>query len=381
MRIGEFVTVFPSGETEVYGPGRVAYHLAKELAERGHEVYVFSSFTDDVVKRQGSLTVYFYKSLFKIGFSYISPKLLFNPLKHDIDLVHAHSDTPVSVLAGLMYAKKKRKPLVVTWHGEWSENYGSIIRRVGVWISKKWLISRVLASADIIVVPSEYFIEESIFLKRYRDKIIEIPNGVDIETFAAPYSKEEVRKILGLEERGRVVLQVSVLLERKGPHILLKAIPRVVERCENVTFVFVGGGELERYRMLARKLGVEKYVKFTGYVKEGEKLLYYKAADVFVLPSVEEVMPLALLEASAAGLPIVASDLTTLRRIIEDGYNGLFVKRGDPRSLADAIIYLLENEDVRERIGKNARERIKEYSWSRIAERYEEIFKELVKHD
>ena len=110
------------------------------------------------------------------------------------------------------------------------------------------------------------------------------------------------------------------------------------------------------------------------------KPFYYRAADVFVLPSVmkSEVFPIVLLEASASGLPMVVSDLDTLKCIIEDGYNGIVTKRGDENNLAGAIIYLLENEGVREKMGKNAREKVKDYSWGRIAEMTEKVYEGLI---
>jgi glycosyltransferase involved in cell wall biosynthesis len=131
--------------------------------------------------------------------------------------------------------------------------------------------------------------------------------------------------------------------------------------------------------MLSRRLGVERNVKFAGFVEENLKPFYYRAADVFVLPSVmkTEVFPLVFLEASASGLPIVVSDLDTFKCIIEDGYNGIVTKRGDENNLADAIIYLLENEEVREKMGENAKKKVDDYSWERIAEETEKVYEEV----
>ena len=129
-----------------------------------------------------------------------------------------------------------------------------------------------------------------------------------------------------------------------------------------------------------KKTGVEKNVKFTGFIEEALKPLYYKAADIFCLPSVmkSEVFPIVLLEASAASLPMIVSDLDTFKCIIENGYNGLFTKREDEKDLADAVIYLLENKDIREKLGKNARKKVEDYSWERIAEETEKVYVGLI---
>ena len=108
--------------------------------------------------------------------------------------------------------------------------------------------------------------------------------------------------------------------------------------------------------------------------------MYYRAADVFVLPSTisTEVFPIVLLEASASGLPMVVSDLDTFKCIVDDEYNGLFTKRKDEGNLADAIMYLLENQNVRERMGKNARKKVEDYSWEKVAEMTEKVYNEVI---
>jgi len=382
MKVGHFVSNFPSEalRTEVYGAGRMAYNLCKELAKRGINIHVFVPSSKNLIETNENLIVYFYNSLLKIGIMNISYRLLFAPLHYSVDIVHIHNDTPISVLAGLIYKKRKKRPLIVTWHGDWIENYGNLIRRIGVFISNKSLVDWVLSEADVIVTPSKYYIKESRFLRRYEEKIIEIPNGINLKDFIIPYSKEECRRMVGISSE-KVVLFLSALYPLKGPHILLKAIPEVVKEHRDVLFVFVGGGRVEEYRKLAEQLGVIKYVKFTGYVEEKQKPLYYKIADIFVLPSIEtfENFPLVLLEASASGLPMIVSDLNTFNCIIRNGYNGLFTKRGNEKSLADAIIYLLENETVRKRMSKRSKKMAKNYTWDKIAEKYERIYENILK--
>jgi Glycosyltransferase len=108
--------------------------------------------------------------------------------------------------------------------------------------------------------------------------------------------------------------------------------------------------------------------------------LYYKAADVFCLPSTmsTESFGIVNLEAMACGVPIVASKIGGIPDVVKDGENGLLVPPWDSEALADVIIYLLENEDIREKMGNIGREKVEGYSWARIAEETEKVYKEVL---
>ena len=156
---------------------------------------------------------------------------------------------------------------------------------------------------------------------------------------------------------------------------------KILENIPNSKLVFVGSGPMrEGLEKQSKKLSVEKYVIFAGFVEEGLKPLYYRATDIFVLPSImnTESFGIVNLEAMACGVSIVASKIGGIPDVVKDMENGLLVPPKDSNALADAIIYLLENENVRERMGRNGRKKIKNYSWERIAEETEEIYKELI---
>ncbi|MEM2144384.1 MAG: glycosyltransferase family 4 protein [Candidatus Jordarchaeaceae archaeon] len=380
MHIGQFVSMFPSQGEEVYGAGRAAYFLCKYLSKKGHSVHVFVPSKRCFVEKEHNLSIHFYDSLFKIGVMNFSYKLLFDPLNYSLDIIHVHNDTPISVIAGLRYAIKKRKPLVVTWHGDWISNYGNIVRRMGVYLSNKFIVKKLLSKASIIVTPSIHYVQESKFLMDYAERLVEIPNGIELQEFNIPYSKNECKKILGIDESKNIVLFVGGIYPLKGPHVLLKAIPEIAKQNKNVLFIFVGGGDIRRYEILAKSLGIQEYVKFTGYIKEGQKHLYYKASDIFVLPSIEtfESFGIVNLEAMSSGIPIVASKIGGIPDVVKNGENGLLVPPKDHDALADAIIYLLNNEDVREKMGRKGKERVKDYSWDKIAEKYEEVYRGLI---
>ena len=344
MRINYFITHFPyknrpvNGRYFIGGAEAVASNLAFILAKKEHKISIFTTSADSKaeIERYNGINVYRYGTNFSVISGRFSLGLLKNPVKYPTDLVHVHVSVPIGDIAGLWYAKKRNVPLVVTYHGDMQGGYGGLVRRMSVYFYNKYLLDNVLSYADVIISPSEYYINESRFLGRYRDKIVVIPNGISIDEFDIGYSKEECREKLGLPLDDDIILFLGILDPYKGPDVLLKAMPRLLKKVPDAKLVFVGAGgmkgELER---LTNKLGIEKHIQFTGFVEKDVKPLYYRAADVFCLPSVikSEVFPIVFLEASASGLPMVVSDLDTFKCIIDDGYNGLVTKRRDEKNL------------------------------------------------
>lgn len=396
MRIGYFTAHFPYKDRlddneyykQYYHSGAVfaAYQLAINIAYKGHDVSVFTTSINskDHLEKYKNMTIYRYATNFRVLASNISCGMFYKPLKHNVDIVHVHFDIPPGPLAGLRYAKKRKIPSVVTYHGDWQESFGGFVRRTALSFYNKHLLDKTLSYANAIISPSKYYIDESRFLGKYRDKIVVIPNGIDINEFDIPYSKEKCREKLGLLINENIILFVGNFTPYKGPDALVRAMQKIAKEVPDTELVFVGSGGM-RYDLeeLSKRRGVDKYVKFAGFVEESLKPLYYKAADVFVLPSTmnTEVFPLVLLEASASGLPMVVSDLDTFKCIIEDGYNGIVTKRRDENSLADAIIYLLTNEDIRKKMGKNARKKVEDYSWERITEETEKVYEMVMNNE
>ena len=354
------------------------------MAKLGHKIDVFTtSFTSrDSTENDEDVMIHRYGTNVKLLTSNISSGMFYKPVKHDVDLMHTHFDIAPGPFAGLRYARKNNVPLVVTYHGDWVDGFGGIIRRIGVALHNKYLVDKILDSASVIISPSEYYIDESRFLCRYKDKIEVIPNGINLEDFDICYTKEECRETLGLPHDKKIVLFLSYLSPYKGPDVLVKAMQRILEEVPDTELLFVGEGVMRNdLELLSKRLGIEKHVKFIGFVGDVfKKALYYNAADVFCLPSTmgTDVFPLVLLEASASGLPMVVSDLNTFRCILEEGYNGFLTERGNEKNLADAIIYLLENDDVREEMGENAWKKARDYSWKKVTEMTEGIYNEVL---
>ena len=396
MKIGYFVGHFPYKDffdniakyTKRYsydGGINVAYNLALSMAKRGHEINIFTTSIDfrDATERYNNISIYRYGTNFRIASGNFSFNLFLKPIRHKVDIIHTHVGNPIADLAGYAYMKRnKDKPFIITYHGDGQEGIGGFIRNLSVSFYNRFLAEKVLSQADVIISPSEYYINESRFLGKYMDKIVVIPNGINVEDFDISYSKEECRVGLGLPIDENIILFVGSLTPYKGPDVLVKAMPIVVKEVPNTKLVFVGSGRMrDELEELSKKLGVEKHVKFAGFIEESLKPLYYKAADVFCLPSTmsTESFGIVNLEAMACGVPIVASKIGGVPDVVKDGENGLLVPPRDSEALADAIIYLLANGNIREKMGKNGRRKVKDYSWDKIADEVEKLYELMLR--
>jgi glycosyltransferase involved in cell wall biosynthesis len=393
MKIGYYIQHFPYkdrlNEPQYYkqyaygGAEVVAYHLAVNMAKRGHEVSIFTTSIDrkNSIEKKENMVIYRYAKNFKVGRSNLSFGLFYKPAKYQLDVIHAHLSVKIDGLAALLHAKREKIPLIVTHHADTNVYSGFIHKTRIVYLFSSYVIKKSFSYADIIISPSKYYIDESRFLGKHRDKTVVIPNGINVDEFDISYSREECKEKLSLLLDDKIVLFLSALSSQKGPDVLLKAMPKILKKVPNAKLVFVGGGKMRNdLEALSKRRDIEKHVKFVGFVEESLKPLYYKAADVFCLPSTtsHESFGIVNLEAMACSVPIVASKIGGVPDVVKDGENGLLVPPKDSEVLADAIIYLLENEDVRERMGKSGREKVKDYSWERIAEETEKVYKEVL---
>jgi len=257
-------------------------------------------------------------------------------------------------LSALRYAQKKKRPLVVTYHGDAQANWGSMARRASVAVYNRFILDKVLSYARVIISPSEHFVGQSRFLRKYRDKVVVIPNGIALSDFDLPYSKKQSRRKLALPDGENIILFVGALSPYKGPGILLSALPEILTSVPNAILILVGDGPLkETLERETKKLGLDGRVLFPGFVESTyQKALFYYSADVFVLPSTttQESFGIVNLEAMACGLPIVASRIGGIPSVVKDGECGLLVPAKDPPALAEAVIRLLQNEGLRSRM-------------------------------
>jgi len=195
-----------------------------------------------------------------------------------------------------------------------------------------------------------------------------IPNGVDISHFY-PASHQN-------HNGGLKIICVARVIERKGQHHLIQAVKRIVDKGFKILVEFIGTGDfLPDCQDLAAKLGVENHVRFRGYISREELPRYYANSHIFVLPSFNEGMSLAALEALAAGLPLILTRTGGSYDLVEEGTNGYLYDWGDIDNLEKCIYQFIQQPALIDRMGKASRSHAVAFSWPVIGDRYMQLFK------
>lgn len=212
-------------------------------------------------------------------------------------------------------------------------------------------------------------------------KVRVINNGIDAGRFApaAPAERERLRAALGVGEGSFVVSIVAGLRPEKNHEMFLAAAAGVAAVRNDFVFLIVGEGEeAEKLHEKARDLGLEGVVRFLG--RRGDVAAILGASDASVLCShpVVETFPIAVLEAMAAGVPVVATDVGAVREMLVDGSEGFIVPSGDADSLVRALIGLAGSAETRRAVGERARERVaRDFTIERMVQGYADLFGEM----
>ena len=196
-------------------------------------------------------------------------------------------------------------------------------------------------------------------------RVVTIPNGVDTERYGQLIDRAAVRERVGIPGDARVLIVVAKLMKQKGHEFLLRALPSLFERFPDLHVLLVGDGPL-RSRLtddIAQLPGAAR-VHLAGNRRDAGDLL--AASDLFVLPSLWEGLPMALLEAMATGLPAVVTDVSGSGQVVVDGESGLVVPPGDVERLCAAIGLMLDDPDRAKRMGIAGRRRVDRFFSARV---------------
>lgn len=354
------------------GPERQMLGLAGSLSPAGESVFV--SFSEgglcraflDEVRRWGMEAVELEHDTPRLVAALLELGRSLRRLNPDVLCCHGYKAN----LLGLLAARRIGMPVVSVsrgWTGETSRVrlYERVDRFVLQWMDRVVCVSEAQAAkVRGVGVPT--------------DKTLVIRNAVDTGRFAPPQTEYRDR-LQGLfaEPRRWIVGAAGRLSPEKGFDLLVEAAAEVLAGCPSAGFVLFGEGALrDRLASRIREAGLEGRFVLAGFRSDLDQ--YLSNLDVAVLPSFTEGLPNVVLEAFAAGVPVVATDVGGTSEVVEDGSNGHLVQPGDPTALARRVTDLLADDRTRREMGDNARRRVEEaFSFRSQASEYGQLFDRL----
>jgi glycosyltransferase involved in cell wall biosynthesis len=215
---------------------------------------------------------------------------------------------------------------------------------------RRWFIRYVLEHASTVIVLSDR-LHAYVAATAARAHVVTIHNFVNLKRLS------EAERVC-MPRSSNTILFMGLIGQRKGIYDLVRALPAVIKEVPEARLVAAGPGELDAVRSCARERGVDERVLLPGLVSGFDKLRLLEEAALYVLPSYTEGVPLSILEAMSVGLPVIATPVGGIPDVLRDGEDGYLVPPGSQRELADRIIELLNNQELRERMGENARHRL-----------------------
>ena len=356
IKIAIIVALFPP--KRLAGTEIATYQIAEHLAQRGHEVHVITSLDDGLPKVSCEKGFHIYR-LPKIKTRFIGDLIFWASIvwtlrKVKPNIVHAQS-LGIGIPA-LLSSRLLNLPYVI--YGRGSDVYlpAQFI---------KLTAKAVLKNANAAIALTEHM--KGVMQSTYSRDVVVVPNGISIREGSGRQ-----------RDRGNTnmrVLFVGRLHPVKGTRYLLDAINIVHEELPEVKLILVGDGEeREHLENLTDNLELRECVEFVGRVQHERVLDYMDQAEVFVLPSLSEGFPVTILEAMASGLPVVATRVGGIPDIIEDSINGYLVDTMDQEQIAEALLRLLQNEELRKGISDKNRETAEKYQWDTVAATLEGIY-------
>jgi glycosyltransferase involved in cell wall biosynthesis len=286
-------------------------------------------------------------------------------VRERLDVIHFHAGHLAHLYAPIVASRLARIPArIATVHNP-------LARRSRLHRS---IEGRVLGSLDRIVTVAHALKAELMEKKNAApEKIVVVFNGVDVAEFSS--NPADARRALGLPETAAVVGMVARVSRDKGADVLIRAAARIKGRTPDLRVVFIGGArEIRDFRTLAETEGVSDIVLFAGYRADARRLM--QAMDIVVLPTRLEGSPYAILEAMAAGKPVVASRIGGVPELVVDGATGRLFPMDDVAALAAALTELLEDPKKRAAMGAAGRARVEKYfSQTVMLERMAALYK------
>ncbi|CAM3171153.1 glycosyltransferase family 4 protein [Prescottella defluvii] len=347
-------------------PGGVQAHvveLAQVLIERGHKVSVLAPASDAtelpdfVVSAGRAVAIPYNGSVARLTFGPVSYARVRRWIAdNDFDVLHIHEPNAPSL--SMLAMKIAEGPIVATFHTSTTKSlvlstFQGVLQPYLEKISGRIAVSELARRWQVESLGSD---------------AVEIPNGVDVPAFA------NAVPLPGYPRPGKTVLFLGRYDEpRKGMAVLLGALPTLAEKYPDIEILVVGRGDDDKLRKEAGRYA--RHLRLLGQVSDAEKASALRSVDVYCAPNLGgESFGIVLVEAMAAGAPVVASELDAFRRVLRDGTAGLLVPVGDSAALAAALDGVLGDDDRRRALAAAASVVVAEYDWPVVAEQILRVY-------
>ncbi len=352
-------------------PGGVKAHVhdqALALQRFGHEVSVLAPVDDDdyplepfVVDGGKPVSVPYNGSVAKVNFGPVSAARVRRWIKDgDFDVLHVHE--PASPTLSVLACWAARGPIVATWHSSQT--------RSRALSAAYYLVQTAMEKISARIAVSEA--ARQTLVKHLGGDAVLIPNGVTCSDF------EGAHPLPGYPRTGPTLFFIGRIDEpRKGLQVLLRALPQMLAVHPDLEVLVAGPGDQEEVTEDLPE-GVREHVRFLGLVSDADKVSAFASADIYVAPNTGgESFGIVLLEAMAAGTPVVASDLEAFARVLDDGRAGVMFATDDPASLAGTVLDLLADAPRREQLRQAGLARARQFDWEVVAREIEQVYESV----
>lgn len=295
----------------------------------------------------------------------------------ELDVVHAHSPFLLGAVAARV-ARQRRVPLVFTHHTLYDE-YVHYVPWIGAGLTRPAVLRYVTAYAnrcDCVIAPSRA-VAARLRAQGVRSRVEVLSTGsVDADLAGSP-DPSWVREVFEIPRDRPLLVTVSRLGKEKSVDLLLEAFARIVRHTDAVLLVVGGGPEAPALRALAVRLGIDAQTIFAGPQPHRKTLECLAASDVFVFASSTETQGVAVIEAMAAGLPVVAVDAGGVTDAVRPGETGFLVPPSAD-ALAERVLAVLDDRALRESLGRQGREAVRQFSIQVLAQQLADLYQSLI---
>jgi len=394
-------TTFPLWEGD--STPAFVYELSKRLVIEGFDTYVLAPHCEGAKKFEvlDGIKIYRFPYFFPTKYQRLvdGAGILPNLKKSNL----AKIQLPFLFLSQLYYSMKiiKREDIDVV-HSHWIVSnglVGAICKKVfgikhvltehaaGLVALNKFpfkhsLAGFILSNCDGISVVSSHVYDRLLefvhprVLNDTKRKLEIIPMGVNTNQFKVNKDKNELKAKYNIKSEN-VLLFIGRLAEKKGVVYLIKALPSIISKVPSTTLIICGNGPLkDECENLTKKVGMNDFIKFTGYITEEEKVDYLSMTDLLIVPSIvtddgdTEGLPVVILEGLSMGKPIIASDVGGIKDVIKDRINGFLIEPKNSIMIAETVSELISNKELMLQFSKFSLKTAEEYDWNTIGKKY-----------